>query len=185
MDKLPEHLGGHMNKVHIDGGALHYVQRTFGLESMIDIGCGPGSQVVLATQLGFNAIGIDGDWTVLPKDENFYLHDFTTGPWLPSISTKFDLAWSVEFLEHIEEKYLPNVFDTFKLCKYVIVTHALPGQNGHHHVNCQFPSYWIDKFSEYNFQFLPIATEHLRMSSTMVKPFIGRTGLLFENMIKE
>jgi hypothetical protein len=51
MDKLPEHLGGHMNKVHIDGGALHYVQRTFGLESMIDIGCGPGSQVVLATSI--------------------------------------------------------------------------------------------------------------------------------------
>jgi hypothetical protein len=42
MDKLPEHLGGHMNKVHVDGGVLHYMQRVFGVETMIDIGCGPG-----------------------------------------------------------------------------------------------------------------------------------------------
>jgi hypothetical protein len=29
MDKLPDHLGGHMNKVHVDGGAIALYAKSF------------------------------------------------------------------------------------------------------------------------------------------------------------
>jgi hypothetical protein len=71
---------------------LHYVQRAFGLETMIDIGCGPGessgfsksNRVIMLSVL--MVIGL-----YFPKHENFHLHDFTTGPWIPSIPT--NLIW--------------------------------------------------------------------------------------------
>lgn len=214
-DKVPDHLGGHMNKVHVDRGSLIYMRDILGCSNMLDIGCGPGWQVKLASDLGYGlACGIDGDWTVLPEkaedmssgykawmDESsdcgseldgqkespfFYIHDFNEKSWLPFelpyIPDKFDLAWCVEFLEHVEEQYLPNVFATFKTCRYVVMTHAVPGQDGHHHVNCQPADYWIHKFEENGFIWLPLDTERLREVSTMQKPFIKRTGMIFKNM---
>lgn len=192
-NELPAHLGGHMNKVHVDRGSLLYMKETFDCKDMIDVGCGPGWQVQLATDLGYECtIGIDGDWTVLrsiqsnSKNPFFYIHDFTAGPWLPFelpfIPDRFDLAWCVEFLEHIEEQYLPNVFETFKTCRYVVMTHAVPGQDGHHHVNCQTADYWIAKFEENGFRYLPVTTKKIREASTMQKPFIQRTGMVFQNL---
>jgi len=34
-------------------------------------------------------------------------------------------------------------------CKNVIMTHAVVGQTGYHHVNCQNAPYWIAKMAEY------------------------------------
>jgi hypothetical protein len=65
---------------------LHYMQRVFGVETMIDIGCGPGDQVILATSnrvIMLSVLMVIGLY--FPKTENFHLHDFTTGPWIPSI----------------------------------------------------------------------------------------------------
>jgi hypothetical protein len=45
MTTLPQHLGGHENETHIDDGALSYIIKTFGIGSMVDIGCGPGGMV--------------------------------------------------------------------------------------------------------------------------------------------
>ncbi len=193
--ELPEWLGGHMNKTHIDQGSLKYMKLVFDCRSLIDIGCGPGEQVLVAEEMGYeDNIGIDGDWTVLPSDtvtSKFVIHDFTTGlvPLLNEESTRalygnaltHDLAWSVEFLEHVEEEYIPNYMSTFQLCKFAVVTYAVPGQAGHHHVNCQTKDYWIDVFNEHGFSYYAPATEELRKNSTMKKPFIQRTGLVFSN----
>ena len=43
---------------------------------------------------------------------DFYLHDYTTGPL--KLKLNFDLCWCVEFLEHVQEMYINNYFDTFK-----------------------------------------------------------------------
>ena len=99
----------------------------------------------------------------------------------PYVPVFFDLAWSVEFLEHVEEQYIPNYMPIFQACKYAIVTHAVPGQDGHHHVNCQEKDYWVDKFREYDMIYQDELTVMARDSSTMKKPFIKRTGLVFQN----
>ena len=43
MEKLPDHLGGHLNKTHTDRGTLLYLKNKYNIKSMIDIGCGPGA----------------------------------------------------------------------------------------------------------------------------------------------
>ena len=40
MEKLPDHLGGHLNKTHTDRGTLLYLKNKYNIKSMIDIGCG-------------------------------------------------------------------------------------------------------------------------------------------------
>ena len=189
--EVPDHLGGHMNKTHVDSGSLSYMKTVLDCSSILDVGCGPGGQVREASELGYtSSCGVDGDWSVLPENDTkqnsiFYLHDFVKGPWLPFdlpyIPDYFDLGWSVEFLEHVEERYMSHYMETFQLCNYLIVTHAVPGQAGHHHVNCQSVDYWIDAFDEFGFDYKSHLTQEIRNASTMVKPFIQRTGLVFKN----
>lgn len=97
------------------------------------------------------------------------------------INLKFDLCWCVEFLEHVEEKYMDNYFDTFKKCKYVFCTYAPKGKGGYHHVNTQDEDYWINKFHHFNFSFEKDKSRSIRLSSTINKNFIKNHGLLFKN----
>jgi len=57
-------------------------------------------------------------------------HDLTKG----AVFARVDLVLCQEVVEHIEEKYLENLLDSFATGKYVLMTHAVPGQGGHHHV---------------------------------------------------
>ena len=154
---------------------------------MVDIGCGPGGQVGWARSMGIiNAIGIDGD-PALPVRDWIVRHDFTTGTPLgiqhgvDTGAPLFDLAWSVEFLEHLEEKYLPNVMPLFARCEYAIVTAAPPGKGGHHHVNCQDWVYWATVFQDYGLRLDPGLTKDVRESSSMEREFMRENGLVFVN----
>ena len=77
---------------------------------------------------------------------------------------------------------MDNYMKTFKdsHAKYLIVTHAVPGQGGHHHVNCQDEDYWFDAFGKYGFTHDKELTQHFREASTMKKPFVATTGLVFK-----
>jgi hypothetical protein len=68
----------------------------------------------------------------------------------------------------------------FARCKYVICTAAGPGAPGHHHVNCQLPTYWHDVFDKYGFEYDDETTLDIRLrKSNMQKPFMQRTGMFF------
>ena len=176
MTNTPPHLGGHANVTHIDEGALRYFQRKHGAESLLDIGCGPGGQVQLARQLGYVAVGIDGDPACAPD----LLHDFASSPgnfyFIP-----FDLVWMVEVLEHIDPIRLINLISCIKSAKarHIVITHALPGTPGHHHVNCQPPEYWEGFFAAIGYLPDDDLTAELKAASTMKREFIQRTGRVF------
>lgn len=172
----PDHLGGHLNVTHTDPGALAFLQEKFNVKAMLDIGCGPGGMEQIANDFGIEWLGIDGDPSV--KKKNTIIHDFTVSP--ANFSKTFDLGWSVEFLEHVEEKYIGNFMPMFQCCKVVAITHALPRTPGHHHVNCQPPEYWIEKFEQAGFAFLPDVTEEMRARSTMAREFVRNTGMVFQ-----
>jgi len=99
---VPSHLGGHSNKTWIDSGSLQCMYDYYGVRTMIDVGCGPGGQVSEAHKIGIEATGFDGDYTVNPD----VLIDFTKDEY--ETDDTWDMAWCVEFLEHVEEQYLPN-----------------------------------------------------------------------------
>ena len=95
-------------------------------------------------------------------------HDYTRKP---LYAGEFDLGWSVEFVEHVEERFVPNLMATFRGCRYVFLTAAVPGQPGHHHVNCRPAEYWVDHFKRAGFALDADATEGVRRHSTMESRF--------------
>lgn len=174
----PDHLGGHLNKTHLDNATLEFLIQELGIKSMLDIGCGPGGMVQLAQSKGLKAIGVDGDFNLNSiSSVPICTVDFTQNK-VP-FEDQFDLAWAVEFLEHVEEQYAPNYMHAFSLCQYALITAAPPGTPGHHHVNCQLPEYWIDVFKRYGFTYDPHLTETIKERSDMVKPFVKHNGMFF------
>jgi|SaaInlStandDraft_2_1057019.scaffolds.fasta_scaffold30509_3 hypothetical protein len=176
--QLPDHLGGHLNKVHVDFGALDLIIDQFFIGSMIDIGCGPGDMVEYAKEQGLEADGIDGDFT-LKYNFPVILHDFQDD--VPPLKRTYDLGYSTEFLEHVYEGYQANYMAAFTACKYAVVTYAPPGWEGHHHVCLKPQEYWIDVFDKHGFVYDEETSMEIRKASTMAKGFMGRTGLFFRN----
>lgn len=180
------HLGGHNNKTHLDHGALEWAINKFNINSFLDIGCGPGGMTELATKKDLSALGIDGDYTIKRfSDAHFLIHDFTKGP--APLKDVYDIGWSVEFVEHVYEEYMPNYVAAMQRCKNLIITYAPPGWPGHHHVNCQPEDYWINKMKSYGLIYNEELTRELRSVSTMnvskkpKKAFVKNRGLFFVN----
>lgn len=184
MNELSEHLGGHLDRTHVDRGVLDLITTKYSIASMIDIGCGPGGMYSIAKDCGIDWRGIDGDYTLTYSEEMkplVTIHDFVE-PYIPQHITdsQFDLAFSVEFLEHVEERYVPNFMKVFKRARYAVVTAAPPGAGGHHHVNCRLEDYWIGVFAANGFKYNHKMSIEMRKCSTMAKGFMARTGMFFE-----
>lgn len=155
------------------------------VESVIDVGCGDGVAVrFFETLLPGSVIGVDG---VPQPADNIFHHDFTDDEWVPKSSgfqllPKYDLVWCVEFVEHVEEKFIPNFLETFKFAKTILMTHAMPGQQGHHHVNLRTPTYWIGCMAAIGYRRDEELTKKTRELSGLNKsPFnhFARSGMAF------
>ena len=180
LSKHDKHLGGHAGITHIDPGVLRYFRTNHSVKSMLDVGCGPGGQVFEAKKLGLEAHGIDGDYTLdRGKDKNFFtLHDYSKGP--SNLLKKVDLVWSVEFLEHVQEQFIPHFLPDLKSGKFLVVTFARPNETGgHHHVNCNTQEYWIEKIQDDFFKFDETLTNEVKKVSTMTRDFIRNSALVF------
>lgn len=180
-----EHLGGayeqgDSNTIMID--VWGYLLVKYELKSVLDIGCGFGHALQWFSQNGLCQIkGVEGwheavEKTLVPGC--IVEHDFNNGP--APIAQPFDLVWSAEFLEHVDEKYLPNVMPCFRLARYSCVTHAEPGQAGYNHVNCQGDDYWIRKFAEYGMTHLDSETQLLRRTDRWRAGWGRRTLMMFK-----
>jgi SAM-dependent methyltransferase len=115
---------------------------------MLDVGCGLGYVMQYFHQRGCEVYGVDGSPSAVADgvmEGYVHRHDYARGPWAPDRS--FDLVWSSEFLEHVEERFMENYMPTFETAeRLVVVTYATPGQGGHHHVNENTEDYWIERF---------------------------------------
>jgi SAM-dependent methyltransferase len=179
---LPEHLGGHKGRTHLDHGVLEFMIKKYNIKTMLDIGCGPGGLVQLARELGINSYGIDGDFTLDRVGDYFYIHDYSIDK--SAVDLDVDFAWSCEFVEHVNEEYIPNYMADFQKAKYVVMTFSEKG--GHHHVNIKPANYWIEVFESYGFKYDDIITAEVRDASTMNttgkftnKQYVKTNGLFF------
>lgn len=179
----------HAGATNIDIGLLPYLKYFHGVSSMLDIGCGPGGNVEYARSLGIDAYGVDGDSVELSLKPYFQAVDYQSGS--STYRNTFDIGWSVEFAEHVEEEYSENYFLDYKKCKSVIFTAAPPGWGGIGHVNERENSYWIEKFEGHGFKFSDEMTTVAREVSCLIfrnrlrpqrKQFVKNRGLVFQNM---
>ena len=115
------------------------------IKSVLEVGCGRGFALKEFQNLGCHTLGIDGSPTAIQNSltpDRVRQYDFNYQKIVPS--RKYDLIYSVEFVEHVEEKFMENFLTCFDSGKFIVMTYAAPGQGGHHHVNCQPKEYWID-----------------------------------------
>jgi hypothetical protein len=165
------HLGGCVidNRRNGDGGTWasqlwDKLIEMIGPKTVLDVGCGAGySLKYFIKEKGLIGVGVEGYEDAIkqsPVSSNIIKHDYTTG--LLKLDRDFDFAWCCEFVEHVEEQYVDNFMKNFQQCKYVGMTHGVPGQPGFHHVNCQPAQYWIDMFKQYDFEYLEDDTMILR-----------------------
>lgn len=178
--------GQHGGNTNVDIEALIYAKERWNVQSMIDIGCGTGGQVFAATDLGIDSYGVDGT-NELPKLNNFEQVDYRIDA--SSFQLDFDLGWSVEFVEHIEEECIPIFMKDFQKCKRVILTAAPPFWGGKNHVNEQTEIYWVKVFKEHGFDINLEETMSVRNASVTLmnglkrkdrQQFVKIRGLVFD-----
>ena len=141
MDQQRKDLGGNIRYGDLSTftpNLWRYLIDRFAVRSMLDVGCGEGHAVRFFFKQGVMAHGIDGlrsnvERAVAP----IALHDILSGPYVMPV----DLVWSCEVAEHILPEKVGYYLDTLANGKVVAMTHAMPGQDGHHHVNCQPDEY--------------------------------------------
>ncbi len=184
---MNEHLGGCIPT----GDGSTFCPDIFGyllvaheVKSVLSIGTGYGHDLQWFASHGLCQIkGIEGwpeavEKSVVPG--HVVLHDFTTGP--APIGQPFDLALALEFVEHVEQEYIPNFMAAFQLARHAVITHGEPGQVGHHHVNCQRTSYWVNVFEKYGFKWDEQETALLRRTDRWRAPYGRRTMTVFHQI---
>lgn len=190
------HLGGY--RAGGDAATFYpelwtWLVHELGLRSVIDVGCGEGHstdyfahEIETKTRLrGGYVMGVDG--VPQPDNSRVSLHDYTEGPLIPGCAI-FDLCWCCEFVEHVEEQYVPNFLVTFEHADVLLMTHAEPGQQGYHHVNLQTMGYWVRRVEEEtSLEFDPELTRLTRaLASANPSPWnhYRRSGLAFRRRLE-
>ncbi len=123
--------------------------------SMLDVGCGTGTWLRAAQELGVsNLRGLDGPWVGADQlrisADAFERIDFESSAW-PEIRP-VDLAVSLEVAEHLSPEAGGRLVRY--LCQsapVVLFSAAIPSQGGEGHRNEQWQSYWAERFAKEGF----------------------------------
>jgi cyclopropane fatty-acyl-phospholipid synthase-like methyltransferase len=151
-------------------------------KSLLDVGCGEGYLMKYFLDRLIDVHGIDG----LQENKNnspvsirdrIIVHDYTKG----ACNYRFtpDMVISCEFVEHVDLKYMENYILQFVMCKTLVMTHALPHQDGYHHVACQSDDYWIGIMKAFNMKLSPLTCQARKIAHNAGK-ILWETILIFE-----
>lgn len=156
-----------------------WLNHTFSPQVVLDVGSARGETLVALKHMGITAIGIEG----LPANiDACHARDVTAVEWdLERGSLRIsgvELVWCCEVVEHVLPDFVENVVDTITVGRVLAMTHAVPGQYGYHHVNCQPPEYWIGLIEQRGLKFSKSHTAEARKQALSNGYFV-RTGLVF------
>lgn len=177
VDEREKHLGG--NIVGGDSETFYpdlwkWLVCRFTVKSILDVGCGEGDALEVFEALGCKVLGIDGLERNIKKCRGKAIrHDLCEAPFRMK---NLDLIWCCEVVEHIPESALSNLLITLTQGSFLAMTHAVPGQPGYHHVNCQISKYWKEKLSNFSYEFL---REDTYKSKQYAHGHWQRTGMIF------
>ena len=122
--------------------------------SVLDIGCGLGTWLNVAKELGVPFIlGIDGDYVDRLKlkiaDDNFLAKDLN----LPiDLQRRFGLVICLEVAEHLPIQSARILIESLvKHGDTILFSAAIPNQGGQNHVNEQWPEYWQELFALFGY----------------------------------
>lgn len=140
---------------------LQMVFERFKPRSLLDVGCGLGTWLSVAKELGVAEVsGLEGGWLdrkLARIDPSRITTADLEKPF--DLGRRFDLAMTLEVAEHLSEEAAAGFVESLtRHADVVLFSAAIPFQGGHHHVNERFPDYWRQFFSARGY----VATDFIR-----------------------
>lgn len=159
------------------------------LDRVLDVGCGEGWWAYNACLRGISSysVGMDNDGFESPDRaylDDWVKSDITTN--LSFVGDKFDFTICLEVAEHLPESKANELvrFLTDSSNGYILFSAAIPNQPGHGHVNCQWPSYWVEKFNAHGWW----GDGSMRLDlwdNEAIEPWYRQNMILFDNFSGE
>lgn len=124
--------------------------KRYHIESLVDFGCGCGSYLEGAKELGVKVHGFEYMYDIIKDIVDPEVLEFIeyADCMEPIEFGPYDCAMSIEVAEHIVPEKSPvfvkNIADAAN--RIVFFTAARPGQGGTGHINCQRKAYWKELF---------------------------------------
>ncbi|MEQ8758109.1 MAG: methyltransferase domain-containing protein [Coleofasciculus sp. G1-WW12-02] len=148
--------------------------------SIVDFGCGTGTWLTAAHELGVkDLVGIDGGWIQDKKinEENICYKMINLEKPI-KLDRKFDLAISLEVAEHLSEIRAKSfVSDICSAADLVIFGAAIKCQDGVNHINEQWQSYWVNIFREQNYECIDFFRGKFWNDKNVNKDYVQNTFL--------
>jgi SAM-dependent methyltransferase len=134
---------------------LGLLYRLYKPQSVVDVGCGRGSWLAAAENLGsVDLFGLDGDWVDPAQlmSPNIVFKKVDLERSLPD-DRRFDLCMCLEVAEHLSSNRSESFIQSLcALSDVIIFSAAIPSQGGVNHVNEQWQSHWIGIFRSNGFK---------------------------------
>lgn len=121
--------------------------------TVIDVGCGTGAWLSVFAEHGIEGWGVDGEW-IERESLLFPAERFTAGDLERPLDVhrQFDLVVSLEVGEHLRPQSAEIFVESLtRLGPVLLFSAAVPQQGGTHHVNEQWPDYWVARFARHGY----------------------------------
>jgi hypothetical protein len=176
------HLGGNMaqgDPYTYAPTVWNYLLRRFAASSVLDLGSGIGSAAEYFHRAGAKVVAIDG---LRENCDNALFPTVHIDLTQYAVHCRVDLVHCQEVVEHIEPQYLEHLLTSMCCGKIIVMTNALPGQGGFHHVNEQPTEYWIEHLRQRGCEVLAEDTRRVRfLAERDGAVYLARTGLVLWN----
>jgi hypothetical protein len=148
----------------------------------MDVGAGMGFAADYFHKAGLKVLAVDG---MLENCTHAIYPTLQADLTQSKVLAKVDLVHCQEVVEHIEEAHLDNLLSTLTCGRIIVMTNALPGQGGHHHVNEQPTEYWIEHLRRYHCEVLVEDTQRIRrLAQQDGAHYLAQTGLVLANKMR-
>lgn len=155
--------------------------------TVLDIGCGLGGWLAEFIKAGCRVRGVDGSHVEqtcmkIPEDafiaEN--LEHCARDRRIPGLDgQRFSLCISLEVAEHIAPRFADAFLQLLtEYSDYVLFSAAIPHQGGTHHVNEQWPDYWITRFAAMDYTVHDILRPRI-WEDQAIEPWYRQNTMLF------
>jgi hypothetical protein len=181
-DTGASHVGGNIiegDPFTFSPSVWNYLIKRFSIRSVLDLGSGSGYSAQYFHKSGLEVLAVDGMKENCARAIYPTVHiDLTRS----RVFTRVDLVHCQEVVEHIEEEHVDNLLASLACGRFIVMTNALPGQGGYHHVNEQPTEYWIRHLARYNCEVLDEDTKRIRsLAAAEGAIYLAETGLVLAN----
>jgi hypothetical protein len=182
---LRPHVSGYFALGEQPRGLIKYLVDRFHPSTVLDVGSGPFASKKIFEQFGCRYVWcLDGDSQLLDRADliehlvTFSVVDLERSGY--RFPTRFDMVFSYEVAEHIAnvDNYIYTLTENCE--NTIVMTAALPGSGGHHHVSEHPNEFWIKKITETG-KFRYLGKESLEGRATG-DGYFSRSGMIFQRI---